>query len=564
MNLTTIYDQNMRLLAYLENATNISYKRKLNDLWEAGFTLPADDPKNDYCQPFNFVRIYDGDKEVGLFRIIQPQLIRSNGEKVIQYQCEHVLATLVDDVLFRYHQIGGAGISTADVLEYILSHQTVQRWRLGQVDFTYYFEYKFENEPTLLAALFSVPKPFIEAYQWIFDTSSYPWTLNFVRPDDSQPVYIRYGRNLINVERTIDATKVVTRLYALGYGEGVNQLGIESVNPTGQPYIDADTQAQFGIISDIFVDRRIENAETLYNTAKAHLEQVKIPPVSYKVQAADLYRITNNPLDEFVEGKLAKVRDNDLGLEFEARVVSVAKNDVNGAPGDVTLEIANRAADIAVDIAEQKAKQRIFETYSQGATNIDSHDFADNCDPEHPAVLRFYVPEEAVRVNKVLLTYRAEAFRAYSRAAKDGGGGVVSSRPVTGEEGLELDFTWNETEPAADGHKHEFKDYHIDQTFFRGHTHEIQLPNHRHDIDYGIYQGPTPTAVTVAVDGNVVPGLGTDETDVNLVDYLAKDSEGKIARGQWHEITITPNDLGRIVASVIVQLFVQSKGGGDY
>lgn len=563
MNLTTVYDQNMRLLAYLENASSISYKRKLNDLWEASFTLPADDPKNDYCQPFNFVRIFDGDKEVGLFRIIQPQLSRSNGEKVIQYQCEHVLATLVDDVLFRYHQIGGTGIPTADVLDYILSHQTVPRWQLGTVDFTHYFEYKFENEPTLLAALFSVPKPFIDPYQWTFDTSSYPWTLNLVQPDDSQPVYIRYGRNLIGVERTIDATKVVTRLYALGYGEGVNQLGIESVNPTGKPYIDADTQAQFGIISDIYVDRRIENAETLYNTAKAHLEQVKIPPVTYKVQAADLFRITENPLDEFVEGKLAKVRDDDLGLEFEARVVSVSKNDVNGAPGNVTLEIANRVADIAADMAEMQRKQRIYETYSQGATNIDSHDFADNCDPDHPAVLRFYVPEEAVRVNKVLLTYRVEAFRAYSRAARDGGGDVISSRPVA-DETFELDHTWNETEPAPDGHTHEFRDLHIDQTFFRGHTHTIQLPNHRHDIDYGIYQGPTPTLVTVLVDGNVVMGLGTSATDVDIVPYLSKDNEGKIARGQWHEITITPNNLGRIVASVVVQLFVQSRGGGNY
>lgn len=558
-----VYDQNMRRLAVLENASAISYKRKLNDLWEASFTLPANDPKNDYCQPFNFVRIFDGAKEVGLFRIIQPQLARNSGEKVIQYQCEHVLATLVDDVLFRYHQIGGTGIPTADVLDYILSHQTVPRWQLGTVDFTHYFEYKFENEPTLLAALFSVPKPFIDPYQWTFDTSSYPWTLNLVQPDDSQPVYIRYGRNLLGVERTIDATKVVTRLYALGYGEGVNQLGIESVNPTGKPYIDADTQAQFGIISDIYVDRRIENAETLYNTAKAYLEQVKIPPVTYKVQAADLFRITENPLDEFVEGKLAKVRDDDLGLEFEARVVSVSKNDVNGAPGNVTLEIANRVADIAADMAEMQRKQRIYETYSQGATNIDSHDFADNCDPDHPAVLRFYVPEEAVRVNKVLLTYRVEAFRAYSRAARDGGGDVISSRPVA-DETFELDHTWNETEPAPDGHTHEFRDLHIDQTFFRGHTHTIQLPNHRHDIDYGIYQGPTPTAVTVLVDGNVVMGLGTSATDVDIVPYLSKDNEGKIARGQWHEITITPNNLGRIVASVVVQLFVQSRGGGNY
>ena len=35
------------------------------------------------------------------------------------------------------------------------------------------------------------------------------------------------------VEINEDPTNLCTRLYVLGYGEGVNQLGIEGVNPTG-------------------------------------------------------------------------------------------------------------------------------------------------------------------------------------------------------------------------------------------------------------------------------------------------------------------------------------------
>jgi hypothetical protein len=107
------------------------------------------------------------------------------------------------------------------------------------------------------------------------------------------------------------------------------------------------------------------------------------------------------------------------------------------------------------------------------------------------------------------------------------------------------------------------------------HTHEIaphvhdmdhthMIPAHTHDIEYGIFEGPTPTAVTVKVDGNVVSGLGTSADEVDIIPYLAKDAGGRIQRGTWHTIEIAPNSLGRIVATVLTQIFVQSRGGGNY
>lgn len=44
----------------------------------------------------------------------------------------------------------------------------------------------------------------------------------------------------------------------------------------------------------------------------------------------------------------------------------------------------------------------------------------------------------------------------------------------------------------------------------------------------------------------------------------AKDEDGKITRGTWHEIKIVPDSLTRIEANLFVQTFVQSVGGGDY
>ena len=113
MKVPQIFDRNMKRLAFLDNAVSVGYSLEINSLWTATFTLPADDDKNAYCQPLNFVEIFDGDERIDLFRIIGEDLERSNGATRF-YDCEHVLATLLSDVLFQYHQYGGGGIKTAD------------------------------------------------------------------------------------------------------------------------------------------------------------------------------------------------------------------------------------------------------------------------------------------------------------------------------------------------------------------------------------------------------------------------------------------------------------------
>lgn len=592
-----VYNQSMQLVAMLDNAFAIGYEMPLNALWTASFSLPANDPKTAECQPLYFVEMFDGDERIDLFRIVPHAAKRDSSGQTITYQCEHVLATLLDDIMFQFHQLGNLGVYTDDVIAYVLDRQTVGRWQLGDVDFARQFEYSWENE-NLLAALFSIPKPFVDAYQWTWDTSSYPWTLNLLEPPaagaDPNLQYIRYGVNLQQIEKTVDPTTLCTRLYCLGFGEGVNQLTIAEVNG-GLPYLDADTQAQYGVISKIFVDRRFESPETLKARGEALLTELKQPRITYRAKAADL------GLQRIVTGSNAIVKDEELGVDIVARIVNVGKRDVTGSPGDIDIEIANRPIDIAGSIADLANRQRINEVYAQGATNLQSHDFADNCDPDHPAVMRFYIPEETARINKMKLSYRCEPFRAYSRAIEgggaistttaSGGGTVVSSESDDYEDSPLYETGENKQTIFTDdagGHFHVvtggFTDFdgthyhsiegvhthyqtlipHTHDVFIPSHTHGIVLPNHTHGIDYGIFEGPTPTTVILRVDGSVVPGLSIDEQDIDIIPYLAKDSSGRVTRGAWHEITVTPNGLGRIVATVVQQIFVQSRGGGDF
>ena len=201
-----IFNRDMKRLAYLDNALAVGYGLETNSLWTATFTLPADDPKNAYCTPLNFVEIFDGDERIDLFRIIGEDMERSNGA-TRYYDCEHVLATLLSDVLFQYHQCGGSGVKTADVLNYILARQTRQNWKLGACDFKRYFEYNWENS-TLLAALFAVPECFDSEYLWSWDTTVYPWTLSLTAPTEALKSEIRYAKNMTNIKKTTDATSI--------------------------------------------------------------------------------------------------------------------------------------------------------------------------------------------------------------------------------------------------------------------------------------------------------------------------------------------------------------------
>lgn len=632
-----VYDQNMRRLAYLDKAFNISYTTKMNALWTASFSLPADNHKTEYCQIHNYVELFDNGKRVELFRIMPSVQTKSSNTNVITYECEHVLSTLFDGILFGYHQIGNVGVYTTQVLRYIIDCQLTKNWRLGKVDFDRQFEYKWENE-NLLAALFSVPQPFTENYLWTFDTTSYPWTLNLVRGETEPSCELRYRKNMMGIEKTVDPTNIVTRIYPLGYGEGDNQLNIKSING-GVPYL--EVSSPYGIKEATFVDRRYEDANSLKAAAQAILNEMSVPYVSYAVNAIDLSEKSQSDYDRFIAGKLVHVIDKEDGIEFNAYITETTKKIGEATP---KLTIANKAKDIATSISDLQERARIEQTYSQGATNLMQIAFADNADASHPARIKFYVPAEMVRINKLILQFQLEPFRAFSQATGGGGavtqttsnggglssttanGGTTSSTTSAGGGTSDTTESGGRTVTSSDvdeniggatnghnhgiargtrlaiwggsnedgllygngyttfvmsgnhvhevmvpahrhrfyipAHRHEFTiPAHSHSFSIPAHSHQITLKDHTHKIAHGIYEGETATSVTIKVDGKTVPVSGTE---INIINYLSTGDGGKILRDTWHEIEITPNKMTRIVANLFIQLFVNSRGEGDY
>lgn len=599
-----LFDQNLKKVAVLQNAFNRREKRPLNAVGSFSFSLPENDPKNDLCQPFHYVRPDGGE----LYRIITPGGVL-NGAGECSYTCEHVIATLIDDVMFGAHIVGNLGVFTADSIRYVLSLQSTTRWVLDRCDFSRQFEYGWENE-NLLAALYSIPNRLESPYMWQFDTRVYPWRLSLVEIDVSRSpqFYVRAGKNLLQRSFTKETQEVCTRLYCLGYGEGVNQLTIKDVNG-GLPYLQSPQEYidKYGLISRIWVDRRFEDATSLLERGRALLREYQEPRYSIDVDVADLYELTGADYDLAEVGRVVKLVEDDI-----TTYITGVERDLD-RPGDMRLTLATRPTDVAETIADLADRQRIEQVYSQGATQIYAQSVQANATSEIGAVLNFWIPEEMKIVNKVLAKISLDRFRSYSkstagggkstRTSRAGGGSTqtsgsggnstqtsgASSRSTTSygfDEVEDMIPNLYETEGPQgrdfDDHTHWVK---VDQTAFKHshgishthsvsvpshthsvsipeHTHEVDLPEHTHGIEQGIFEFGSPKSARVAVK-DVVVAVMDRNAEIDLTDSLLN-SSGKIPRGSWIALEVIPDDLAYVTIDIFIQGFIQSKGGSVY
>ena len=525
-----IYDMNRVPVCMLQNAFDIQEQQSLNALWYLDFKLPATDAKNEFCNAYWYARFNDGE----LYRMFPNGYNDASDLPYYSYHCEHVLATLLNKVMPGIVTMGGYYQPTPDVLRAILAKQDIQDWVLGECDFSRRFEYGFEKE-NLLAALFSVPQCFDEDYIWTFETKGYPWVLNLKRLNkNAEPVLnVRYGYNRLSYNRQPDYTNHVTKLYAYGSGEGVNQLNINKFT-NGLGYILADKEhiEKYGIRESIWVDRRYENEETLYAAAQSMLNELCDPITSYSCGFIGDVKV----------GEVVNI------IDYEQTYV-VKKMITYGDIDDIQYELSNKQPTLASTIADLANRQRIETTYSQGATNIYSISFVDNADANNGLDCDFYMPQSMRFVNKVVAKIKYDSFRAYSGTTEQGGsisatsaaGGQISSTSAAGGQisstsesggggtsaagggqsktsaaGGKSTESTNQFDLASDtgtygiislagysgltsttsGHSHKVPDHmHRIRISNFAHTHSVTIPSHRHsfEIDAHVHELPAHT-----------------------------------------------------------------------
>ncbi|MGJ0918233.1 phage tail protein [Enterococcus avium] len=413
--------------AILENAYDVSYQKIENEIGSIEFSMPLYDTKNTMIQELQYVELTDNENEyIGLYRIMPSTTRKDANDYSITYTAMHVLGTLLDSVLFGYHEL--VNRTTTEVINYILGKQKTKHWVLKKCEFTRYFSYAWENENGLAGALFSIPAAFDEDYIWQWNTQVYPFELSLVKPPTEPICRIQEGYNMEGFEIETDPNNLVNRVYPLGAGEGVNQLNINSVNKN-VPYVeDAESIKKYGLIEYVWVDQRFTIAQALKDNALNMLKKWSIPKVSWKVKAADLIKLTDSPLDidKLRQGTVVMINTNEYG-SFNLRIKKESKSDVFGAPQELELELGNLKDDINTTMSDLGRKQQINETYSQGATNILNYSYQDNCEAAYPAEIEFYLDDDVFHVNTVELTFKTKRYRGYTKAVKGGGAKTITS-----------------------------------------------------------------------------------------------------------------------------------------
>lgn len=413
--------------AILENAYDVGYEKIENEIGSMEFSMPLYDTKNAMIQALQYVELTDNEDEyIGLYRIMPSTIQKDKSNYTIKYTAMHVLGTLLDSVLFGYHEL--VNRTTTDVINYVLGKQKTKHWVLKKCEFTRYFSYAWENENGLADALFSIPAAFDEDYIWQWNTQVYPFELSLVKPPTEPICRIQEGYNMEGFEIETDPNNLVNRVYPLGAGEGVNQLNINSVNKN-VPYVeDAESIKKYGLIEYVWVDQRFTIAQALKDNALNMLKKWSIPKVSWKVKAADLIKLTDSPLDidKLRQGTVVMINTNEYG-SFNLRIKKESKSDVFGAPQELELELGNLKDDINTTMSDLGRKQQINETYSQGATNILNYSYQDNCESAYPAEIEFYLDDDVFHVNTVELTFKTKRYRGYTKAVKGGGSKTITS-----------------------------------------------------------------------------------------------------------------------------------------
>lgn len=219
----------------------------------------------------------------------------------------------------------------------------------------------------------------------------------------------------------------------------------------------------------------------------------------------------------------------------------------------------------------------------QGAPQIDSQTYPDECDATHPFHFDFYLATDVVIVQRVKLSFFLRAFRRTLAAlntatsAASSASSSDSSSSTTTSSTTHYHVLLLKHGVAADespGYKRSSDIFTTSDTVDHqaltnidgGHTHDNphshNIP-HTHDVvpglTDGIWEGAVATGVTVKVNGvDRTSALGGGTGFTTNRTELAINLAWLNPIGQWNTIDLTPTGLGRITGHLTVVSYIQS------
>lgn len=363
--------------------TAASLTLKMIGAGEAALTLAEDAPT---VHVHDWVSMYTGQGLAGIFRVTN---VAQTYRRQIEVSLLHGIDILSDSVWAAQTTFTG---TKAAFLAELLNQQTqlingVKPWQLGRCEDSGSIErdINYDRLSTLLEALE------VEGsnYYFVYDQTTWPWTIHYVAKTNAVSSECRLTRNIRTATVTYNDADLCTRLYLSVSSKNEDTVTVKKANPNyisdeatpGVPalvdtnitvsstdsavrtYDNTAAQAIWGIVvKTADIDTHDDIQEQHFPSADAwaanYLALRAEPSVQIQIDGDTLRELTGNEWDESDIGALCQVALPEYGHTFREYVVTVTYPDLVRDESHVTISLANTLPKVSESIAMARSEAK--------------------------------------------------------------------------------------------------------------------------------------------------------------------------------------------------------------
>lgn len=297
-----LLDSNGAWEAVLENAYDIIVTGEINGEDTLSFSIPFSDPKRAYIDNEKKIQIVE---DVYIIRKVTDTK-DSSGIIVTDVYAEAEFYNLAYSV--RKEEKAFDAETPEVAMAYALEGT---EWNVGTVTVSTKRTWT-STEKNALSILRAIAD--LHGGDLVFDCPNRLVHLLTMSGKDSGALFL-YGKNLKEIDRTVDTTGLITRLYAFG----AENMTFASIND-GEPYVEDFTYSKEVRISTLDCSS-FTNPYQMLEFTRMRLADYCKPTISYVLKAMDLSVLTGYAHEAWELGDYVRVVDKDMGLSVTTRIV---------------------------------------------------------------------------------------------------------------------------------------------------------------------------------------------------------------------------------------------------
>lgn len=177
---------------------------------------------------------------------------------------------------------------------------------------------------------------------------------------ETKQTEIRLGYNMKELTLEYDSTDIATRIIPIGAGEGNAQINIKDIN-NGIEYI--EDISEYGVIEQIWVDKRFKYANELKKAAIQRLNELKQPRLTIQSSMLDLSYLAGHENEKFSIGDTIRIINEILGINVQTKVIEKQTDLLQ--PYNPKITLSSRTRKLSDELVEIQYKTNSIETVPQ-------------------------------------------------------------------------------------------------------------------------------------------------------------------------------------------------------